>query len=285
MRASACLNTYEAVLAGTNLTPAELLMLYGTLMRNEPDPEILNRICRQYRNIYWQFISPEEREKIQGILETTLWDAMQQSSGSGKKNLLETYISIAISPEAIDKIYQIWKSEKAPGDALLSEEDYTSMASELAVRNHPQTANILAGQLKRIKNRDRKLRFEYLFQVLSNDIAQHAVFFESLSSKKNREKEVWVTTALVYLHHPLRAKESEKYLPKTLQLLEEVRSTGDIFFPSGWMRASFNYYQTKSAWDIVQTFLKANPGYDESLKRVILQETDDLFRAQGILNK
>jgi aminopeptidase N len=285
MRASAYLNIYESVLEGRNLTPTELLMLYGKKMNEEPDMEILNRISKQFKNIYWQFITTEEREKISIILETNLWNAIQNSPVSNKKILLETYISIALSSDATDKIYGIWKSEKPPGNISLSEENYTSMASELVIRNHPQTANILSEQLKRIKNPDRKLKFEYLFKALSNDVTQRTAYFESLSDKKNREKEVWVTTALGYLHHPLRAKDSEKYLPKTLQLLVDIRLTGDIFFPSDWISASFSYYQSVSARDMVQTFLQINSGYDESLKRVILQETDDLFRVQRILNK
>ncbi len=284
MRASACVNIYESVLGGRDLTPTEFLLLYGKLMQTEPDAEILNRMTRQFRNIYWQFISPNQREEVCRILEKNLWDALQNSSGSGKKILLDTYISIAISPESIDKIYKIWKSAIVPGNISLSEEDYTRMASELALRNHPQTANILTEQMKKINNPDRKLKFKFLLSVLSNDTNQHSAFFESLSNSKNREKEVWATTALGYLHHPLRNRESEKFLPKTLQLLDEVRRTGGIFFPRNWMNATFNYYQTKTARDIVESFLDNNPKYDESLKRIILQETDDLFRAQAILN-
>lgn len=284
MRASAYINIYETILGNKELSATAFLLSYGKLMKMEKDAEILNRMSKQFRNVYWQFISAEERGKIHETLELNLWDAIQNSSGSCKKILLETYISIAISPEATDKIYDIWKSETTPENIVLSEEDYTSIASELAIRNHPQTSTILNEQLKRIKNPDRKLRFEFLFKVLSNDATQHDHFFESLSNSKNREKEVWVTTALGYLHHPIRGNRSEKYLPQTLQLLDEVRATGDIFFPSDWMRASFNYYQSESALDIFQTFLKKKPNYDESLKRIILQETDDLYRAQAILN-
>jgi hypothetical protein len=55
-------------------------------------------------------------------------------------------------------------------------------------------------------------------------------FFASLKQENNREKEAWVVLALGYLHHPLRLSTSEKYLPESLALLEEIQLTGDIFF-------------------------------------------------------
>ena len=71
-----------------------------------------------------------------------------------------------------------------------------------------------------------------MMPALSADVQVRDAFFASLSQEQNREKEAWVASALSYLHHPLRSHTSEKYLKQSLDLLEEIQLTGDIFFPT-----------------------------------------------------
>lgn len=106
------------------------------------------------------------------------------------------------------------------------------------------------------------------------------VFFNSLQQQKNRQKEAWVTTALTYLNHPLRQSTSIKYLLESLQLVEEIQRTGDVFFPQSWLGAIFSSYQSEEAYQVVDDFLKAHPNYNPKLKDKILQATDNLYRAQ-----
>ncbi|MGY0036976.1 hypothetical protein [Pedobacter sp. NJ-S-72] len=104
-------------------------------------------------------------------------------------------------------------------------------------------------------------------------------FFDSLKYPANKAKESNVLAALYYLHHPLRQQYSVGYLEKSLGLLEEIQSTGDIFFPQSWLQATFGTYQSKAAATIVTEFLKNHPDYSPRLKAKILQATDNLFRA------
>ena len=100
--------------------------------------------------------------------------------------------------------------------------------------------------------------------------------------QKNREKEAWVQVALANVHHPLRQDSSKKYLKECLGLIEEVQLTGDIFFPKGWLVNSVGKYSSADAFTTVNDFLKENPKFSPSLKRKLLQATDNLFRAQEI---
>src|SRR5207247_7555483 len=104
-------------------------------------------------------------------------------------------------------------------------------------------------------------------------------WFSKLSSVENRRREPWVTEGLRYLHHPLRAAQSEKYLMPSLELLREIQRTGDIFFPKDWMDATLGGHNTRSAADTVQAFLNAQKDYPIRLRRIILQSADELFRA------
>jgi aminopeptidase N len=123
-----------------------------------------------------------------------------------------------------------------------------------------------------------------MMPALSPDVAVRDAFFASLKDEKNREKEAWVTSALGYLHHPLRQATSEKYLPASLALLAEIQATGDIFFPASWLQATLGSYQSATAAQTVRTFLDANPTptYNPQLRLKLLQAADDLFRAQKL---
>jgi len=165
----------------------------------------------------------------------------------------------------------------------LKEDDYTALAFSLALRNFADTG-ILKRQLERITNPDRRKRFEFMIPALSADPVIRDAFFDSLSDRKNREKESNVVSALYYLHHPLRQEQSVRYLQKSLDMLEEIQETGDIFFPQSWLQAILSNYQRADAAQTINSFLQARPDYNPKLKAKILQAADPVFRAQKLVD-
>jgi aminopeptidase N len=285
MRAAAYINLYENMLSGKVITPAKLLALYQNVLSKEPEELNLRLLTNQVNDIYWKFSSPGKRLLISGGLEKVLWETMQSEVNSNRKKLLfKAYQSIALNRKALDTLYNTWSTQKPPTGVKLTEEDYTSLALSLAVKNYP-VLDILQQQLVRIKNIDRKNRLQFLMPALSPDATIRNTFFKSLREEKNREKEAWVVTALEYLHHPLRASTSEKYLQQSLELLQEIQSTGDIFFPASWLQSTFGNYQTTEAANVVRNFLKTHPNYNLRLKAKILQAADNLFRASQLITE
>ncbi|WP_089320450.1 M1 family metallopeptidase [Pontibacter ummariensis] len=282
-RASAYINLYENMLNGRSITPTRLLNLYRSGLSQEQEELNLKLMTGQLSTIYWDLLKPASREQVAAQLEQELWQAMQQhTSANAKKLLFKTYQSIALTKPAQDRLYQIWKKQQAPAGVKLTEDDYTSLALALAVRDYPAN-NLLGEQLARIQNPDRKKRLEFMLPALSADEQQRDTFFASLKKPENREKESWVLAALGYLHHPLRTATSEKYLRESLDLLEEIQLTGDIFFPYSWLQTTFGSYQSPEAAQTVRTFLKEHPNYNPKLKAKILQAADGLFRAEKLL--
>jgi len=66
------------------------------------------------------------------------------------------YRSIARSPEAVGKLYALWKDQKAPAGCSLSENDYSSLSYDLAIQMPDKADEIVATQQARITNPDRK---------------------------------------------------------------------------------------------------------------------------------
>lgn len=283
MRASAYINLYENMISGKAVSPVQLLNLYQQLLANEPEELNLRLLTSQLSDIFWHFTRSDARAALAIPLEKALWQAMQQETQAGKKKLLfRCYQSIALSQEAQQRLYTIWKEQQAPTGVTLTEDDYTGLALALAVRDYPVAA-ILDQQLERIKNPDRKKRLRFMMPALSADVSVRDQFFASLKDPVNRERETYVTAALGYLHHPLRAATAAKYVKPSLELLEEIQRTGDIFFPESWLRSTLGSYQTPDVAGVVRQFLAERPTYNPRLKAKLLQAADGSFRAAKLL--
>ncbi len=281
-RAAAYINLYETMLTG-QISPETLGTTYRNLLGHEPEELNVRLLTSQLSDIVWNFTRPEKRPVLAASVEQAAWKAMEQETGAGTRKLLfRLYQAVALSQEAQDRLYTIWHTQQAPAGVTLTEDDYTSLALALAVRDYP-AADILSSQLARIKNPDRRKRLQFMMPALSANVAERDQFFASLATEANREHEAWVTAALSYLHHPLRAETSAKYLPKSLDLLAEIQRTGDIFFPESWLRATLSGYQTPAVARLVRAFLNDQPNYNTRLKAKLLQAADGVFRSSKLL--
>ncbi|MDO6391242.1 M1 family aminopeptidase [Pontibacter sp. BT731] len=286
MRASSYINLYENMLNGVDITPDILQHIALPQSANEQDELNLKLLTGYLSDTFWKFTSPEQRAKLAPAYEKILWGAMEkQQSGNAKKLLFKAYQNIAMTREAQDRLHQVWQTQKAPTGVTLTEEDYTPLALSLAVRDYADSEGILRQQLARLKNPDRQKRLQYLMPALSGNEQVRDAFFATLKDRGNRDKEAWVGSALSYLHHPLRAASSEKYLRESLELVEEIQLTGDIFFPTNWLQSTLGYYQTPTAAAAIRTFLAEHPDYNPKLKGKILQAADHVFRAEKLVKQ
>jgi aminopeptidase N len=282
-RGAAYINFYENMLAGRGFTPRQLLGFVRRSLSREPEELDLNILLDQLNSIFWRFLPAAARDSLAASLEHDCWGALLEARSDNEKKLLfRAYTNIMLSGNAQQRIYTIWKEKQPPPGVRLSEDDYTGLAAALALRNYPDITTILEEQASRIKNRDRLERWLYLQPALSADVAVRDRFFATLKDAAARRKEAWVLSALGYLHHPLRAAASEKYLPASLDWLGDIQRTGDVFFPQSWLQSSLGYYQSASAAAVVRNFLKAHPDYNPKLKAKILQAADNLFRAEQL---
>ncbi|HXB96393.1 MAG TPA: M1 family aminopeptidase [Puia sp.] len=282
-RAVVCINRYENMLAGREASPADVILNDIAVLGHEPEELNLNLLLEQISSVYWRFLPP--KLPLAGDIEMACWQSMRVVRFDNEKKLLfRTYSNIVQSKAGQDTLYAIWKEQRPPAGVKLSEDDYTNLAAALAIREYPGWRDILTEQLDRIRNPDRRERWLFLQPALSNDTVERDGFFRMLHDAQIRKKEAWVLTALSYLHHPLRTAYSEKYLPATLDWLEDIQRTGDVFFPQSWLQTSLSYYQTASAAAIVRDFLQRHADYNPRLKAKILQAADNLFRAEKLMH-
>ncbi|RMD97586.1 MAG: peptidase M1, partial [Calditrichaeota bacterium] len=285
LRGVAWLDLWDGMLEGQrSMAPVALFRAGLKALPREKNELVAQRMLNDLTTVFWRYLTPETREQFAAQLEQTLWRLMEQTPVSSlKASYFNTYRRVALSPQGVEKLFGVWQQRiRIPG-LELAERDYMSMALELAVRGIAGADQLLQTQLGQISNPDRKARFEFVMPAVSADSVTRHQFFEGLKKAENREHEPWVLEGLRYLHHPLRANSAVQYILPGLELLQEIQTTGDIFFPKRWLDATLGGHQSPQAAEVVQYFLQTHPQYPPRLKAKILQSADGLFRAARLV--
>ena len=185
------------------------------------------------------------------------------------------YYKSALTGKRWEELYSIWKTMQAYPALELGERDFTDLACQLMVAfpdRAPEIANIQSG---RITNPDRKDSFEMLCRAASPDLdIRNALFASFLESAQKRRPESSVLSALALLCHHDRQEESLAYIVPSLDALEEIQRTGDIFFPGDWCKVLLMNQKNDSAKKLVNDWLSSHPEINPLLATKILQAID-----------
>ena len=211
-------------------------------------------------------------------LEKTLGQIVATSSvPQHRLQAFRSYRSIAESPEAIAALYDLWKKQQAPAGCSLSENDYISLSYTLALHLPEQADEIINSQQSRITNPDRKREYAFISPSVSPHKEVRDSVFASLLVAENRRVEPWASAALANLNHPSRQKEAVAYIRPALEAMQEVQRTGDIFFPTAWVRALLSGHTSPEARAEVDAFFASHLDYPPMLANKIRQQANHLY--------
>lgn len=272
-RASVLLSLYENLLNQT-IAPEWYMDRMLTYLPHESNPLLFSMLLGNIAN--GSRVYPSESLSLEQVLwkiasEDTLPQRCLQS--------LRTYCSVAESPEAVQHVYMIWKKQKTLANCTLSETDYMNLSYLLALRLPEQADDIINEQLMRISNPDRKQEYRFISPAVSPIKEVRDSVFHSLMHAENRRVEPWAASALSYLNHKTRRQEAVGYIRPALDILQDIQRTGDIFFPTSWVRSLLSGHTSAEAKAEVDKFFADNPDYPEMLSNKIKQQADFLYRA------
>jgi len=282
-RGSAWVTMWDALLDG-RLAPAAFMDLAVAALPAETDEQMTARVLNYAGNAWWRFVPAAERSARAAAVERLLLDGLARAATASRKAAwFGALRDVALTPPSVEFLRRVWAKEEVVAGLPLAEADYTTLALELAVREVDGWRDLLAEQLTRIENPDRKGRFQFVMPALSADPKERDAWFRSLADVKNRRREPWVLEGLNYLHHPLRARASAGYVAPSLEMLWEIQKTGDIFFPKRWLDATLGGHSSPEVAGMVRAFLAGLPAtYPERLKNITLQSADELFRVEAL---
>ncbi|MDO4165611.1 MAG: M1 family aminopeptidase [Bacteroides sp.] len=211
-------------------------------------------------------------------VEQTLWTIVTTSSvPQHRLQAFRLYQSVADSEEAIRCLYDLWKAQKVPEGCALSENDYINLSYTLALYLPEQADDIVATQQARITNPDRKKEYAFIAPSVSPHKEVRDSVFNALLIAENRRVEPWASSALANLNHRLRQKEAVAYIRPALEALPEVQRTGDIFFPTSWVRALLSGHVSAEARAEVDAFFAAHPDFPLMLSCKVKQQAGHLY--------
>ncbi len=282
-RGAGWVTVWDAMLEG-QVPPATVVGRLLDAFPNELDELNTQRMLGYLADAYWRYLSDDARRSWAPRVEEVLWSGIQRAQvRTLKAAYYRTFVSTALTDGAVGRLRRLWMGRDSIAGLPLSENDLTRLSLELAMRGAADWSRILDTQRVRIRNPDRRAQFDFVRPALSPLEAVRDSVFASFAQPENREHEPWVLEALSYLHHPLRARHAERYILPSLELLEEIQRTGDIFFPGRWLDATLGGHNTGAATDIVRGFLDRQRDYPARLRAKILQSADPLFRAAAIV--
>ena len=295
-QAALLVNLYERLLAqasadsDTQIRPRsaadarEYFTVLEGIAGRESNQLVLSLALDQAQRIFWTLLAEDTRQSVVAEFEEVLWQSMNENPERGAKRLyFWAFVDVALTPAGVGRVHRVWSRGLAIEGLTLSEEDEIALARTLAIKLPERADEVVAVQLGRAANPDNRRRLEFIAPSLSPDEAARDAFFAALRDEGNRAVEPWVLEALGSLHHPLRVAQSEKYLRPSLDLVEEIRVTGDIFFPERWLRVTFANHRSAAAVRVVREFLDTHPDFDARLRAKILQAADPMFRANALL--
>jgi len=272
-----------------NTLPQELRKIFPYFIKHETAEPSINLLLSYYQKLFWRFTLPDNRMALARKMEPLLWKKMEEATTlSLKSSYYKTYVKTAITKGGIEKLYSVWQKKIKIKGLSLSVANYTTLAYELAVRRAlPQGKtipdDILKKQLQRITNPDRKKEMAFIIPALNKNPAVRAEFFESLKIPLNRQHQQWVIKAVTYLNHPLVAIFSEKFILPSMEMLQGIQKTSDVFFPKSWLDAAFYGYNSKHAAAVIKKYLDKNHDLNKKLRQKILQAADPVLRSANIL--
>ena len=259
------------------------LLLQG--LATEDVEQNTQRLLSYLATTYWKLLTDERRRALAPRVEAALWLGVTSSrTPTLKAAYFRAWRGIVLTDDGVERMRRIWIEEQAVDGVTLSVPDFTALAAGLALRGVDDAETVLDRQAERITNPDRLARFTFTRPALSADSAVRKRWFEGLRDPGNREREPWVLQGLGYLHHPLRATDSRRFIRPSLDLLQEIQRTGDIFFPGGWLDASLGGHNSSEVAAVVRRFLEGlDPDYPVRLQAKVLQSADMLFRTARLV--
>jgi aminopeptidase N len=266
MRQTALMTIYENYLNGN---VADIEMLTDSLLTGlEKERNLLiassvinyiTYICNHLENEYRQTVE----RRFASIGET-------HPDESSRLLIMRRISGLMSAPDIVANYYNKWDSSS---ETLFGESDYMTLSYELAVRLPDISNDILSRQRARISNPDRLQQFDYISRACTPDTAVCDSLFNTLRMQENRLIEPYAGSLLYYINHPVRDLYAVKYIRPSLEMLQEIQRTGDIFFPTTWLKSLLSGHYSKEARHEVEQFLTDHPDYPSLLRNKVLQSS------------
>jgi aminopeptidase N len=202
-------------------------------------------------------------------LEQCIMDLLPENRSDECRRAIVRKMAVnATSPEVLDHIYRLWN---AHDDPLFDEHDYMEMAYRLAIMRPEEWQRIIDTERGHLTSDLLRQEFDYVSRACTPDHSSQLSLFNALLKPENRQHEPWALHVLRLLNADVREPGSNVYIPSSLNSLEYLQQTSDIFFSSDWLAALLAGHKSAEARQQVEQFLRDKPDLRPQLRNKILE--------------
>lgn len=266
-RLSLLMTLYENEVRG-HIAAERFVEWVSAQLPSEPNPLILSSLLSYASSVL------DDCPSGCTTFEQTLREMAEDTRIPHERRLLvlRQLYSCAVRAESRADLLEMWERQEPCKGLSLSESDWTSISYRLMLWYPDRASEIASVQRDRITNTDRKETFDYVCRAVAPNAEDRLAFFLSLmDSPQARRPESRVLTSLGLLCDPCRGDERLSYIEPTLEHLEEIQRSGDIFFPASWCKAVLGRQHSAEAYGIVDSWLAEHPAMNPLLVTKVRQ--------------
>jgi aminopeptidase N len=278
------------------LDPAKYIELAIKNISVEKDVTTISSILGRVRTAHTYYLNNKQKSDFGPKLEKLLMGKMNSAKTNGELlTYYRSYLAVAESPESGDFLESlVLKSKTGRGaivigktaerlSGLLRSRDFFSIAGRLIARGDKRGSELLVS-LEKTEKDDASKRYAYSAKAGFATAENKKKYFDDFINNK-AISESWIEAAFGAWNSPAQDDLTLPYLERALAELPNLKRDRKIFFVNGWLGAFIGGQKSQQALDIVNKFLKDNPGLDADLRRKILERMDGLERAVKIRSK
>ena len=247
--------------------------LYRMMMK-ERNPLIIKTTVDHMFKIAFDS-KPSERNTLEQCMTDLL---TENRSADCRQAVIRKLGANATSPEVLAQLYTLWNEQRDP---LFDEHDYMEMAYRLAITHPGQWQEILSRQRQRLKTDLLRQELDFVGRACNPDGTAQRNLYNALLKAKPRQHEPWALHALSLLCADIREQGSNAYIASSLNSLDYLQQTSDIFFTGNWLTTLLGRRKSREAEREVDAFLKKHPTMQPNLRNKVLVAAWQLKNFRG----
>ena len=259
------------------VNPAYFGELYRMMM-SEKDPMIMSAAVDHMFKIAFD-LTPAQRT----TLELCLMDLLGENhSKECRQTIIRKLASNMTSPGVVSQIEDIWQKHT---ETIFDEHDYMNMAYRLAMLQPSRWQEILSAERNHLQTEDLRKEFDYVSRACNPDATRRTELFNSLLKPENRQQEPWALHALDLLNADIYESDNLSYITASLNSLQYIQQTSDIFFPGNWIKTVLAHRKSPAAKKAVEQFLATDKKMSENLRNKVLEAAWILMKQEPYVEK
>ena len=263
------------------LAPSQFIDAAIRALPNEKDEQIAAGIVARIARATSSYLSESQRRDLLPRVETLLLAVASDSTkGYGmRKNLLDTYIDLAATSAALQRL-DAWLDSTAIVGLPLRQPTRWSIVTTLIARDAKGSDARLAAETRHDTSTGGQRRAFGAGAARPTADTKRNYFERYLRDTSLNEE--WVTSSLRAFNDPDQRTLTLRFLVPSLDTLPWIQRNRRIFFLGSWLGAFIGGQRDRDALALIDGFLRDHPALPIDLRRKVLQSRDDLERTVRI---